>query len=74
MPQEKATKFFERFRQAEGVKKWVYFVMFVLALILAAFDPTWSLYVIIALAGFEAAIAKWEEDITKEEIEKIEEV
>lgn len=69
MPVDKAKEFFEGFKQAEGAKKWVYLVMFVLAIVLATFDPTWSVYILITLTGLEGVVAAWQEHLAKKEVE-----
>lgn len=60
MARDKATKFYQKFQTAEGIKQWFYGAGALAALGVSFFDPTWGVYVLAALAGGQAFISKYE--------------
>lgn len=66
MPKDKAKFFFDKFQKAEGVKKWVYLVAAIVALLLTAVDVSYSVIILAVLAGVESAISSYEQRKAKE--------
>ena len=63
----KAKDLFDRYMAAEGYQKWIFGVGALAAFVAAFIQPEWVPFIVAAVFGAEAALKKYEENITADE-------
>ena len=64
---KKSKELFERYMEAEGYQKWIFGIGALLSFVLAFIQPEWVPFVLAGVFGAEAALKKYEENITADE-------